>query len=367
MRKAQPAAALELLTDANRIAETLGYSHLLSASLRQLALLELDGSNAAPRALAVQEAVKKLQRCHKISTSNGLIRAACDDALNMHAARLEHRIGARSEALAGLEAALKEAKSIQYKAAQVDLHIALAAGYMCHPEGGAGRTADPAYLVKADEHLEAALKLAEPESTAHAHILAQQSLIHVLRANLGGTHPPSSPADTEEVAPALQALRCATESLCMRTGTANLAAALEAAVDPAALTNLGVAMLTAQRTTWEQPEPDATAAAATAKSIFDRALGAAAKENIAEVRGRALLAMACAEEALGEAEAAMDHLHTLLELIAAASELSEDVQSLATRGHSCRAAKDVDGALAAYREALAAYAEPRRPTAASKA
>jgi hypothetical protein len=125
LRKKDPAAALELLTDASRVAETLGYSHLLSATLRQLALLELEGASTTPHRAAVLDAVKKLQRCHKISTSNGLLRAACDDALNMYAARLEHRIGTRDEALTGLEAALKEAKAIQYKGAQIDLQIAL--------------------------------------------------------------------------------------------------------------------------------------------------------------------------------------------------------------------------------------------------
>jgi len=311
----------------------------------------------------VLDAVKKLQRCHKISTSNGLLRAACDDALNMYAARLEHRIGTRDEALTGLEAALKEAKAIQYKGAQIDLQIALASGRMCHPEGGAGRTTDPADLLKAEEHLEAALKLAEPDGTAHAQILAQQSLLHVLRANLGGPDTTPNPAAAEEVPPAVQALRCAAESLCLSTGAASLAAAVEAATDPATLTNLGVAMLTAQRSTTEQSVPDAPAAAAAAKSVFDRALAVAANQNAAEARGRALLALACAEETLGEAEAAMDHLHTLLELITAAGELGEDAQSIAARGHSCRTAKDVDGALAAYREALAAYANSRRTSA----
>ena len=53
--------------------------------------------------------------------------------------------------------------------------VGSASGRMCHPEGGTGRTTDPADLLKAEEHLEAALKLAEPDGTAHAQVRLARS------------------------------------------------------------------------------------------------------------------------------------------------------------------------------------------------
>ena len=336
-------AAAELKSALNH-AEGLGYSHVICTALRQFALLQLESSTAAER---IPAAIKELERCHKISHKNGLRRAACDDAYNMFSARLKYRVGARADSLDGLSKALAEAKTLQYTRCRVDILIGLALGYMRHPDGRGGWSTELADLDAAHGHLEDALKLVETGGEAHAQVLTQQSLAHLLRASADTAVLPA-----EDGAEAVRALSCAEQALCIRTGASTSEAAIAEAKEAAGLVNVAVAMLTAKRTNWVQPAPDAPAAATAAKKALERAL--AMSEGDHETRGHALLALASAREALDETDAAAGHLRELLDMMAAGDRLSPEAQGHAARGDVCRAAKDLAGALAAYKEALAA-------------
>ena len=150
------------------LGETLGYAHLISAALRQFALLMLENGRSPAR---VPQALEKLERARKIAAANGLRRAACDDGYNKWAACLRYGHGTRAESLAGLEAVLTEAKLIGYKACRVQALLALGMGYLRSPSGGLGSwTTSRSDVEAAEGHLEAAIQLVPPNSKPHAEV-----------------------------------------------------------------------------------------------------------------------------------------------------------------------------------------------------
>lgn len=156
------------LKDALVIGETLGYAHLLAAALRQFALLCLEKGRSPSR---VGLAIEKLERARKIASANGLRRAACDDAYNKWAACLRYSFGTRAEAIGGLEGALAECKELGYGACRVRVLSALGLAFLRHPNGGIGSwTTSRSDVENAEEHLDAALKLAPKDTAAYGEV-----------------------------------------------------------------------------------------------------------------------------------------------------------------------------------------------------
>ena len=86
-------AAKEHLSDGVRLAEGLGYAHLLSVAFGQFGLLQIEHGKAHDH---VRLAVDKLKRAADISQANGMARNAVDDAVVLHGAAA--RWGARPRA-----------------------------------------------------------------------------------------------------------------------------------------------------------------------------------------------------------------------------------------------------------------------------
>ena len=314
-------SAYDVLENATRHAEAIGYAHVLGATLREAAFLALEDTRgsgggggegleeegdgeAAKVATRVKKALSLLDRCHKISTANGLRRAACDDALNLYTTRLKYNnvIGGGKEArerdLKGLAGAIKEATSIQYKRCRLDLLLAISLGYMRDSMNESGWTSAASDLEEAEGYLESAVKLVEKGSDAektkyveiHAMIYTNKCLCHLLRVSVGTGKETPDLEEWHRDDQALNALRCAEQCLCVATGQEDPIVAAARATDAAGLVNLGVAMLAAGRHSSEQHEADVPAAKAKAKGLLERVLGL--EGVVREVQERAKTALA---------------------------------------------------------------------------
>ena len=169
--------AFRALLAANSLARELAYSHVLASGYQQLGLLKLEW-DAAGRD-RVKEGLQHLRDAHKITSNNGVARAAVDDAYNLHCAQLRYGLAyglaSRAEALDGLARALETAKTIGYKLRRIELLVALADGHMREPSGRAGSwSTDAADLHEAEGHLDAALKLVQPQTKAHAQVRSRR-------------------------------------------------------------------------------------------------------------------------------------------------------------------------------------------------
>ena len=161
-------AAAEPLETALGFGETLGYAHVISAALRQFALLQLENGRSPAR---VAPALEKLERARMIASANGLRRAACDDGYNKYAACLRYSYGTRAEALAELAKLLQEAMEIGYKACRVRLLLALGLGHLRNPQLTIGSWTNSQSDVEAAEaYLDQALRLVSPGCAAHAEV-----------------------------------------------------------------------------------------------------------------------------------------------------------------------------------------------------
>jgi tetratricopeptide (TPR) repeat protein len=335
-------AAAEQLKTALGYAEGLGYSHVLCAALRQFALMQLEQHGGS--AEEVKKAIEKLERARTIAVANGLRRLACDEAYNKHAACVRYSHGARADAIAGLEATLKDAKELGYKRCRIDVLLALALGHM-RTEGGAGWTSSVAEVEKAEAYLDVALKLADEGSASYAQVLTQRSLAHLVRAGAAPAAPASLDAAVGEGAEpeTVLSLRLAERALLAgQQQVSDVAAACETATEPSVVLNLAVAMLLSERADSKQVDAEPKAAAAAAQPLLERAYALSGSDG--EMRARVLLGMAGAQEALGNIREAAERLH---ELMTASHTARVDKEA-----DRLRAAGDHAGALAHYKEAL---------------
>ena len=344
------------------LAEALAYSHVLAAGLRQLAFLKFEWDSAGKDRFP--SGIKLLERAHKIAEKNGVRRAAVDDAYNLYSARLRFRFGSRVAALEGLAKTLAATKELQYKRTRVDVLIAIALSHMRDPTGGVAWSSDPADLHEAETHLDAALTLVEPKSTTHEQVLTQRTLLHLLRAGSGTASAPGPDAPSalgwptggdgagEDASEALKALCCAEQIVCIKSGIPSVAEAVGKASEPADLINLAIAIMAAKRSVSSQLVEDAVGAASAAKAALERALSLCGGDH--ETRGRALLARASTHGALGETASAAADLGQVLQTISVGGMLmSEKAAELKAKGDAC-VEKDPSGAVAAYKEAIAA-------------
>lgn len=331
------------LTTAIAYAESLGYSHVLSAGLRHLAHLQLATGERA----TIVKALESLRRAHAIAKSNGLLRAACDDACNYYAASLRHGMGPRTlevyereEALKGLEKAKDQAASLGYTRAHVELLLALGLGHLRGPHGGWQE--DEAELDSAEAHLEKALELVEACSATHAQALGHRCLCHMLRASAARA---SRAADAPPHSESSKALRCAAEAVAVLEGRAE-AKGDGGGADAAALTNLAIAMILAKRPTADSAV-DAAAAAAAARTHLEAARRVATD---AAERRKASAALVGALETLGDTEGAIAQVLELVETADAAMVPSARLR--VDEGHRLREQGELRQALASYKVAF---------------
>ena len=124
-------AAKEYLSDGVRLAEGLGYAHLLSVAFGQFGLLQIEHGKAHDH---VRLAVDKLKRAADISHANGMARNAVDDAIVLHGAAARWGHATHSEAVNGLTEALTAAEKIGHGGG---IRRALAALGLCRARAAA--------------------------------------------------------------------------------------------------------------------------------------------------------------------------------------------------------------------------------------
>ena len=297
-------AAKEYLSDGVRLAEGLGYAHLLSVAFGQFGLLQIEHGKAHDH---VRLAVDKLKRAADISQANGMARNAVDDAIVLHGAAARWGHATHSEAVNGLTEALTAAEKIGHGGG---IRRALAALGLCRARaaaasyvgGGAAAAAARseaaarrAELPLAERDLARAATLAEEAGDAamHSEVLGGLALVHALKAKGEEAAAPPRGARTEAAGCAARAREAGEK------GRKGAPSARE-------LTNEGAAQLLAAA-------GDADAAAA-ACATLEAAVEAAKKDEDAPQEVRASIALGAASEARGDDAAAVRHLRRALEI-----------------------------------------------------
>lgn len=193
-------------------------------------------------------------------------------------------------------------------------------------------------------------------------MLSHRCLAHLLGAQAAradadaatAANGPLDAATADTAADALGALRCAERALHIQMGGAG---DFLKATDATALTNLAIARVLCERESAEQEQPDAPAAAATAKPLLERAVSLS---TVPEERGRASVALAGTHEALGDVQSAAEVMRSLLRSMPPPPPAS-GLAAVVAQGETYQAAGDHAGALACFKDALRLATAARQP------
>lgn len=305
------AVARAALAEACAVAEGLGYAHLLSAALSQLALTELQmGPGPSPQ--LANACVHKLTRACAISEANGLRRATCDDLYNWNAAVLQCGHGgndAREAAFAGLDRAAQLAKEISYTSTRARALLTIGLGRLrtcrCVDKSAVPWPCQADEVERAGESIAEAAALLAKRGTS-----AEQVQLHGHLAYLRMARAECAPSAEVATALRLEALRHALLAFDLESGRAG------GRLRSATLTNLGIAMLVAGRPRPNSTLLDARAAASAAIGHLKAAVVICESADDVAQRRRALVALAGAHEELGAAADAAVALREAAGLVA---------------------------------------------------